>query len=259
MVATESASPTLSEPLPVGPSASPPNPGSLALTAELQIIASEQWALISTRSLIWNESFSRANMFLAALSGAIVALALLAQATSFGRQFLWLSLVILSVVLFLGVATFSRLVAANREDVLWVRGLNRLRHATLERAPQLSPYFVSAAHDDDAGVLASMGAPPTIRALSHHVLMTTPAVVGVIDAVLCASVVATLGLLADLATEISAGLGITTFVVVAALLAVYQLRTFPRGERVRSVRFPTPVRHEPEERRAGGGADGDRQ
>ncbi len=57
-----------------------------ALTGEaspamrLQILSTEHWSLLASRSLAWNESFSRAGMFLSTLSGAIVALALVAQA-----------------------------------------------------------------------------------------------------------------------------------------------------------------------------------
>jgi hypothetical protein len=46
----------------------------------LQILSTEHWSLLASRSLAWNESFSRGGMFLATLSGAIVALALVAQA-----------------------------------------------------------------------------------------------------------------------------------------------------------------------------------
>lgn len=62
--------------------------GELAPTSvRLQILATEHWSLLATRSLTWTESFSRAQMFLSVLSGAVVALALVAQATSFGDGF----------------------------------------------------------------------------------------------------------------------------------------------------------------------------
>jgi hypothetical protein len=64
------------------------------------------------------------------VSGAIVALALVAQVTAFGEGFATFALLILPVVLFVGVATFLRLVAINREDVAWVVGMNLLRLPT---------------------------------------------------------------------------------------------------------------------------------
>src|SRR5438477_4543519 len=89
----------------------------------LQILTTEHWSLLSTRSLSWNEAFSRATMFLSVLSGAVVALALVAQATAFGDGFATFALLILPVVLFVGVVSFARLVAINHEDVAWVVGM----------------------------------------------------------------------------------------------------------------------------------------
>lgn len=205
----------------------------------LQVIGMEQSSLLSTRSLTWTESFSRAAMFLATLSAAIIGLALAAQATSFERSFLWFALVVLAVVLFLGLATFLRLVAVNSEDALWVQGLNRLRHACLELAPGMECYFVAATHDDESGVLRTFGAAPSVRGLYHHVFVTTPAVVGVIDGVLAGSLAATIAMLARLATAWSVAVGLAVFVVVTVALTAYQLRSF--GNHRQPARFPTPV------------------
>jgi hypothetical protein len=49
------------------------------------IVATEHWSLIGSRSLLWNEAMSRTAIFLSVLSAAIVALALLANATGLGR------------------------------------------------------------------------------------------------------------------------------------------------------------------------------
>lgn len=221
--------------------------GELPVALQLQMIGMEQWALLSTRSLSWTESFSRANMFLATLSGAIVGLALAAQATAFGRGFLWFALVVLAVVLLVGLATFARLVAVNSEDVLWVQGLNRLRHACVELAPHMERYLVAAWHDDQLGVLQTFGAPPNVRGLYHHVLVTTPAVIGVIDAVLAASLAATIGLLAGLASKWTIALAVVTFLAVVVGLTAYQLRSFAGPRHFQAVRFPTAPSAQPEQ------------
>ena len=212
----------------------------LPAALRLQILATEHWSLLATRSMTWNESFSRAGMFLATLSGSIVALALVAQATAFGPEFLVAALIILPVVLFIGLATFVRLVAANGEDVLWVQGMNRLRHAYLEMAPDLEPYLVTGWHDDEAGVLRTFGAAPSGHPFHHHVFVTTPAVVGTVDAVLGASVAGIVGHHLGLSPTLSFGLAAVAFVATAAALAVYQLRSFAARGRVGTVRFPTP-------------------
>ena len=50
------------------------------------ILATEHWSLIGSRSLLWNEAYSRTTIFLGALSAAIVALALVANTTGFGPR-----------------------------------------------------------------------------------------------------------------------------------------------------------------------------
>jgi hypothetical protein len=64
----------------------------------LQILTTEHWSLLSARSLGYTEAMSRASIFVAALSGAVVALALVAQATDFGDGFVAFALVLLPVV-----------------------------------------------------------------------------------------------------------------------------------------------------------------
>jgi hypothetical protein len=104
-----------------------------------QILATEHWSLLATRSVIWNEAMSRANVFLTVLSAAIIALALLADATGFGAQTTTLALVLLPVVLLLGVATYVRQVQINNEEFQLVLAMNRLRRATLRSSPPWNP------------------------------------------------------------------------------------------------------------------------
>src|SRR5262249_6765209 len=110
---------------------------------QLQVLSTEHWGLLATRSMAWNEIFTRASIFLSALSGAIVALALVAQATAFGDAFAALALVVLPVVFFLGLATFLRLSQASRGDFRWVVGMNRIRTAYLQIVPEVAPYLVN--------------------------------------------------------------------------------------------------------------------
>jgi hypothetical protein len=178
-----------------------------------QLLATEHWSLLATRSMTWNEIFSRASMFFTVLSAAVVALALVAQATAFGPGFRLFALLVLPVVLLVGVATFLRLGDANTDDFGLVLGMNRLRHAYLELAPELEPYFVTGHHDDMAGITQSYG-------LGYHaglgrVLAATPNLVAIIDAVVfgvLAALIATL-LGAPDATAVAIG-------AIAALVAV---------------------------------------
>ncbi len=65
---------------------------------------------------------SRASVSIAALSGAVVALALVAQATDFGTGFVAFALLLLPEVFFLGIVTIARLGQINWEDAVWTQG-----------------------------------------------------------------------------------------------------------------------------------------
>lgn len=90
-----------------------------------QILATEHWSLLATRSLIWNEALSRASVFLTVLSAAIVSLALLADATGFGPETVTLALVLLPIVFLLGIGAYARLVQINTEEFQLVLAMNR--------------------------------------------------------------------------------------------------------------------------------------
>jgi preprotein translocase subunit SecY len=53
----------------------------------VQILATEHWSLLATRSITYGAIFNRASIFLTVVSAAVVALALVAQATEFGDRF----------------------------------------------------------------------------------------------------------------------------------------------------------------------------
>src|SRR5438552_7603867 len=107
--------------------------------SKLQVLATEHWSLLATRSLTYTESLGRVNMFLAILSGAVIALALVAQADHFGPAFISIAIFMLTVVLFAGVFTVARLIALNRDDFRWVIAMNRLRNAYVQLHPDLEP------------------------------------------------------------------------------------------------------------------------
>ena len=182
--------------------------------SDLQILSTEHWSLLATRSLTWNESFSRAQMFLSVLSASVVALALVAQATDFGAGFIAFALVILPVVLFLGVATFVRLVAANVDETRWVVGMNRIRGAYVEIAPHLARYLVTGHHDDARGLMVTGGWADAPR-LGGFV--TTPAIVGVISSVVAGALVFLAGM--EVGSDVPIGLALAALVFAAGTLA----------------------------------------
>jgi hypothetical protein len=132
----------------------------------LQILTTEHWSLLATRSLSWNESFSRAGLFLSVVSATAVALALVGQATGFNDHFTAFALVMLPIALFVGLATFTRLDEVNAEDFVWVSGMNRIRHAYLQMNPRLQDYFITG-WTDVRGHGADVRHPQPGSALAH--------------------------------------------------------------------------------------------
>ena len=110
----------------------------------LDILTTEHWSLLSARTVGYQEMVGRTTIFVAVLSATVVALAVLAQANRFGPGFLWLALLLISVALLIGVATFFRSVVINYEDALWVTGMNLLRKAYLQIVPELEPFLVTS-------------------------------------------------------------------------------------------------------------------
>jgi len=206
----------------------------------LQILTTEHWSLLSTRAMSWNEAFSRATMFLSVLSGAVVALALVAQITSFGETFLTFALLILPVVLFVGVATFVRLVQINHEDVRWVIGMNLLRHAYLDSAPELRPYFVTGWHDDEAGIMTTFAARPGPGGFAHQ-FVTTPGILAVVNGMVAGTLAGIVAPRIGLAMPAGIGMAIAVALVTVVLQARHQYRGVvePRGRT--TSRFPQPT------------------
>ena len=208
----------------------------------LQILSTEHWSLLASRSLAWNESFSRAGMFLTTLTGAIVALALVAQASAFGDGFTLFALVILPVVLLIGVATGIRLGTANYHEALCVIGMNRIRAAYLELAPDVERYFVMSAHDDPPGMRITMGVRPGGGMLFWflQILSGTGTVVMILNAVLTGVIVALVTLRIEGAASAILGVGALGFVVALLLQGLYVRRNIAKVQAGLRPLFPTP-------------------
>jgi hypothetical protein len=227
-----------------------PNPGHTGVgqvegaspSMRLQILSTEHWSLLASRSLAWNESFSRAGMFLTTLTGAIVALALVAQASAFGEGFTLFALVILPIVLFIGVATMMRLGASNYHEARCVVGMNRIRAAYLELAPDLERYFVMSAHDDARGIGITMGVQPG-GAVSWvgQILAGTPTVVMILNSVLAGVIAAVIALRVGVVVSELLGFGALGFLVAMVLQSLYARATIAKGLAEYRPLFPTPA------------------
>jgi hypothetical protein len=100
--------------------------------------------LQSARSATIAESNGRANMFLAAVSGGLVALGLVATASSLGAAFYGFALVLLPTLAFVGIVTFERALQSSIEDTEYARRIALLRGYYFGHAPEIAPYLLSA-------------------------------------------------------------------------------------------------------------------
>jgi hypothetical protein len=156
----------------------------LAMTAEHTV-------LMVALGAVWSASLVRTSLFLGVLSAAGLALGFAAQAGVERTDFIILVVVALLVVLFLGVATFVRLVQVQREAVVYIVGQNRIRRFFVENAPALRPYFILPTHDDAAALYRSVGTgmhrrPPRYPLL--NMIAQTQGIVGVITGAVAASI-----------------------------------------------------------------------
>jgi hypothetical protein len=193
----------------------------------VQMLATEHWSLLATRSLSWNEAFARAGMFLSLLSGAVVALALVAQANNFGEGFVTFALLTLPVVLFVGLATYVRLLEINNEDYIWVRGMNRLRAAYLDVDPGIRPYFISGVSENAVDIFKTYGS--TEEELQRvdwfHGFVTTPSTIGFVDCMIAAALAAIVVVQLQGAMASAAVAGVIVFFVCAVALGYYGFRS----------------------------------
>ncbi len=228
--------------------ASPLGPPHLADPRALQILSTEHWGLLTARSLVYNETFTRGSMFLTLLSASLVALGFVYQG-GHGPDFAYVLVAILALDLFVGVATLGRLVSASLEEFLAIQGMNRIRHAYLEMVPTLDAYLSASHYDDFGSVVSIYGATPAKpNALVNvtHGLTTMPGLVALIDAVLAGALVGAIVASAggDARASVLAGLVAT----IAAILVTFtvSVRVFGRQSQQLIARFPAPDAAEPQ-------------
>jgi hypothetical protein len=203
-----------------------------------QILATEHWSLLGTRSMTWNEVFSRASMFVTVLSAAVVALALVAQINAFGPGFRLFALLVLPVVLLVGVATIIRLSDANTEDFGMVAGMNRIRHAYLELAPELAPYFMTAHNDDEASIMQTYRLIHHFGPIGSRILAGTPTLVAAINVVVVGALAALVADTVGASDTIDIVVGVGVALLAAVAFGALALGSIANARRHYVARFP---------------------
>jgi hypothetical protein len=145
-------------------------------------VTTEHFVLQGARAATIAESTGRANMFLASVSGGLIALGLVATASRVGTAFYAFGLVLLPTLAILGLVTFERALQSGIEDLGYARRIARLRGYYFDHAPELEPYLLKA---------------PPVAGLAQRILggrwqgfRTVAGMVGIITAVLTGSTAA---------------------------------------------------------------------
>jgi hypothetical protein len=223
--------------MPESGSAHTATPPQQAVSVRAQILATEHWSLLATRSMTWSEVMSRIVIHLTLLSASLVVLALVAQTTGFGLIFRVFAIGLAAGALVLGTLTGLRVYNASADDAAMLIGMNRLRSAYIALDPEVEQYFVTSRYDDSAGVMASylMG---TRRSSFSHAVASTGLFIDVVNAIVAGTLGALIAEAADAPAWIIAVIGTICGLSFLWVAVVVARRRF-EGRAYQS-RFPTP-------------------
>ena len=229
------------------PSAPEPGPGDELSADDRKLVADvlrgEYSVLLTALTASWSVSMSRTSLFLGVLSAAGVALGFAAQGGEFGTTFFLFALVILPITLFLGLATFLRQVQVQREAIVYVIGMNRIRHFLAESVPGAARYLVLSTHDDELSLYRSPGAgmsrtPPRWRL--GFVLVQVQGVVAVVSAVIAGAIAGLAAAWTAQPPVVTWMLAAAAFVAMLAVLFTYWSRSIAELQTSIRPQFPTP-------------------
>jgi hypothetical protein len=178
-----------------------------------QLLATEHWSLLASRSTTQNELLVRIAIFLTLVSASVVSLALVGQATDFDSRFDAFTIVLFSILLLIGTLTLLRVFNGSIEDAVYVIGMNRLRAAYTELDPGIDRYFVTSRHDDSEGMRKTYVFYGDVSDLLQ-ILASSAMLILVVDVVVA-------GVLAGLSANAADGSGAVVAIAAAAAATIY--------------------------------------
>jgi hypothetical protein len=204
------------------------------------IMTTEHYNLQSGRSMTIADANGRASLFLGTVSTSLVALAFVGGISrvgaGLGQAFYVFALVLFPALVFLGLVTFERVFQSAVEDITYAHGVNRIRHLYQEYAPQMRPYFILPAYDDEASVMASLA----LRSTWLQTFLSTAGMIAVITSVLVGAFVGVLlSALFGTPLGVAVGAGMVAFLASLWLLQRYQWRQWGRRTAALLALFPS--------------------
>lgn len=212
-----------------------PNP------ALMSALTTEHYTLQSSRSSTIVEANGRSQLFLSAVSGATVALALVAQLDRMGDTFLVFAFTILPALLALGVTSYIRLADLAVHDAYYARAIGRIRSFYLTIEPEARQYWLISAGDDAHAVMRQAGQRHKRWHHLSHAATAIAAVLAILAGVLAGLAVQTLAA-PGMGWAVAAGF--LAFAGVVAALLVDQKRRWSHSADQEPCRFlpdGTPV------------------
>jgi hypothetical protein len=203
----------------------------------LQFMTAEHTNLQTARFGTISEANGRINLYFGAISSVIVALAFIGQASEMGDAFITFSLILLPPLFFIGLVTFGRMLDVLVEDLIYERGINRIRHYYLEIAPHMRPYFIESANDDVWGAARNSGiGNPTF----YQYFLTASGLVSVVNGIIGGLLIALLcKQFLSAPPTLTVIIGIVAFVILVALHMRAQSRRFERTYAQYDTLFPS--------------------
>lgn len=116
-----------------------------------QLLATEHWSLLASRSTTQSEVLTRIAIFITLVSAGLLSLGVLGNATGFRGWFGVAALGVLFLLTFLGLITLVRVFNTATEDLMYVVAMNRLRGAYVDLDPGIERYFLASTNDDVRG------------------------------------------------------------------------------------------------------------
>lgn len=205
-----------------------------------KILDAEYRHVTSMLMNIWSTSAARTNLFFVAVSAAGVALALFANGPHATATFLLLVLAVLLLVLVMGVVALERMLHANREAVLYMQSVNRIRRYFTELDPGSVAYMTLPTTDDFAGLFGTHRPRSSFGAMTQMPAASMATLIALIDAFVTAAVVGTAYLLIAGASQW--GAVVAAGIALAISIAAYEGWAYRDLQKMRQsldIRFPT--------------------
>ena len=208
------------------------------LELRFRILSTEYNALIFLLGSVWSVSAARTNLYFVTVSAAGVALALISNASNFSHEFQVFALAVLLLILATGVFAMVRMLHAHAQTVQHIQSLNRIRHFFTELDPGTKPYFTLPTHDDEAGIVGSIRARPSLWAMTQMPAASMATLVALVNTFVTAAIVGTACISFGGSPTIALICAVAGFAIGSIVFWGWVLRDLHRVRRSLDVRYP---------------------